>query len=540
MDNLLDFGKFKLIPHGITLIGAVALTYLMLRKPPPVKYTTSIPAELRAVTWNVAAINNNPFEYWITHSDANYNKLMRGVQTFIDAPGDKDITVEKVFTPQMYAELAATMRKAGWTGVDTVDAMWNNDFSKRNIISGFVKDGKLGKKRLASMPDRITNTINSADGEVVLRPTVINCYEGELSTGKMWWSAWKMFMFEKSVAIKGKDGTVKQRFPFDMLSKISRTKYPDVTEEEEAVSLPLQTLCCAIFDSILVHMMNEVYPQWQPLPRTMEILERYDTADVIFLQEVSMAMASLAQTTLGDRFDIHLPAAMDPVRDQNSIILTNKVAFPNEAKEVTDVLSRELDNAEKKAPVALGDLFGISIKDNAGFDYILASFHGDTNGLATIPVVASVHAAAESDFPTHRLVMGLDANTYDSDKKSLQNIQQFADFATGIGLGSPWGPKPDVSKITTFNARTFMQPQLNKAVRYEDKDTQGDRNLKDFILFKEAQFSCSFTARDNTGDEKFIENMVIPSLAFPSDHCILEARLSRKSGVKRMADSESE
>ena len=24
-------------------------------------------------TWNIAAINNNPFEYWITHDDADYN-----------------------------------------------------------------------------------------------------------------------------------------------------------------------------------------------------------------------------------------------------------------------------------------------------------------------------------------------------------------------------------------------------------------------------------------------------------------------------------
>ena len=38
-------------------------------------------------TWNIAAINNNPFEYWITHDDADYNALMEGVQSFIDEPG---------------------------------------------------------------------------------------------------------------------------------------------------------------------------------------------------------------------------------------------------------------------------------------------------------------------------------------------------------------------------------------------------------------------------------------------------------------------
>ena len=29
---------------------------------------------LRVATWNIAAINNNPFEYWITHDDADYNR----------------------------------------------------------------------------------------------------------------------------------------------------------------------------------------------------------------------------------------------------------------------------------------------------------------------------------------------------------------------------------------------------------------------------------------------------------------------------------
>ena len=42
---------------------------------------------------------------------------------------------------------------------------------------------------------------------------------------------------------------------------------------------------------------------------------------------------------------------------------------------------------------------------------LLASFHGDTNGLATLPVLAAVHALAQQ-MPGHRLVFGLDANTW--------------------------------------------------------------------------------------------------------------------------------
>ena len=34
----------------------------------------------------MAAINNNPFEYWITHDDAKYNTLMEDVSAFINDP----------------------------------------------------------------------------------------------------------------------------------------------------------------------------------------------------------------------------------------------------------------------------------------------------------------------------------------------------------------------------------------------------------------------------------------------------------------------
>lgn len=40
---------------------------------------------VRAVTWNVAAINNNPFEYWITHDeDPSYDSMMRAVRLFVE------------------------------------------------------------------------------------------------------------------------------------------------------------------------------------------------------------------------------------------------------------------------------------------------------------------------------------------------------------------------------------------------------------------------------------------------------------------------
>lgn len=173
-----------------------------------VAYETS----LSVATWNVAAINNNPFEYWITHEDAAYNKLMADVQSFIDAPGARDVAVSTVFTPAMWAELKALMVAQGWPGIDDVAARWEAEYAPRKIVSGFMKDKTLGDKRLASMPDRITNTINTRRG-VRNRPTVINCFAGDMTTTAKWWANWKDFMFKEKLELGSADAPVRLRPP---------------------------------------------------------------------------------------------------------------------------------------------------------------------------------------------------------------------------------------------------------------------------------------------------------------------------------------
>jgi hypothetical protein len=72
---------------------------------------------LRAVTWNIAAINNNPFEYWITNSDPSYNRIMSSISGFIENPGANDVTVKEIFTEKMFLDLEESMISAGWEGV---------------------------------------------------------------------------------------------------------------------------------------------------------------------------------------------------------------------------------------------------------------------------------------------------------------------------------------------------------------------------------------------------------------------------------------
>ena len=87
----------------------------------------------------------------------------------------------------------------------------------------------LGAKRLASMPDRVTNTINVVGSEdPVCRPTVINQYSGDLSTMDKWWAEWQRFMFKAQVKIRTKTG-VEEKIPYQMLKKILNSKYESIT-----------------------------------------------------------------------------------------------------------------------------------------------------------------------------------------------------------------------------------------------------------------------------------------------------------------------
>ena len=152
---------------------------------------------------------------------------MGNIENFIESPGDKDILVSDVFTPAMFDELEGHMKEAGWANIREY---WENDYSKRHIVSEFMTDGELGSKRLMSMPDRVTNTINVENNEEpVCRPAVINMYDGDLSSVNLWWKQWTKFMFSDPLLIKTSGGNIEQK-PYEMLKPISKSKYPAITE----------------------------------------------------------------------------------------------------------------------------------------------------------------------------------------------------------------------------------------------------------------------------------------------------------------------
>lgn len=295
-------------------------------------------------------------------------------------------------------------------------------------------------------------------------------------------------------------------------------------------------------------MMNTVSNPnvWQPLkkkmveslnkkkvPHTLEILNNiYGNSDIITLQEVSSSLIDQAKHgPLGKKFWIAAPRNMDPVRDQNSVILLNKKTFPEGVvSEITERVEAAFPSGVD-VPVAKGDINAITANDSDGIPYVIVSFHGDTNGLATIPVNnAVVHLMTTSqDLLKHKLIFGLDANTYEKAKPGKQqDVLEWGKSYVGHGQTSCWGDLPQPQNYTTFNARTYLQPQLNKACKSTEKREKGDVNPKDFIVFKKEDFDVVRTWKDNTGERRYVEDMAFPTLKFPSDHGILATILERK------------
>mmetsp|Transcript_8717 Transcript_8717/g.22445 ORF Transcript_8717/g.22445 Transcript_8717/m.22445 type:complete len:522 (-) Transcript_8717:110-1675(-) len=509
---------------------------------------------ITCVTWNVAAVNNNPFEYWVTHDDESYLTLMTDVQAFIDAPTpEQDVEVGSIITDAIFDDLLAEMVKLGWAGVEETRKEWVDNYSKRRIISGFLKDKQVGAKRLASMPDRITNNITLADGTSSYRPTVISNSLVPLPDIQTWWAAWKQFMFVDEVVIPAREGTKTTR-PCSMLGPILRVKYPAVTEEEEAMSVPLQALCLAIFDAVLVYMLNIVGPSsWHgvkdalcstlsrnKISLTLRILEeQYGDAHIIFLQECAACFAkAIRETSLNEKFWVLAPAMMDIKRDQNSLILVSRQRFDGAAAQEFTANVIEKMAANQRGSLAVGDLLAMVVPVlDGGPPALLASFHGDTDGLATVPVLNAVcdarAAYTEETGPT-RLIFGLDANAYiEGIPGKKLGAREFAAACEARGLGECWkgfaAAEPEKC-CTTFNARTYLQPQLNKAVSHRQarNDKNTDRNPKDYVVFDKTQLEAKGAqpVRNNTGmRDKFDADAPFPTLHFPSDHAALLAEL---------------
>ena len=314
---------------------------------------------IQVATWNIAAVNNNPFEYWVAYPHNSYDTLMQSVEDFLES-GEKDFPITVAFNDDMFQELRNELKLLGVNGLDKLDTYWFDDFRHRKAISQFLKDKTLGVKRMISMPDRITNTIFLSSGGVRMRPTVMNAYEGSLPSIDAWWSQWRDFMFHTTVdVVQGSQAThCGPVIVGDLISPLSRAKYPAITVDEQEISTALQILCLAIMDAILVLVLNSAAPGvWEDVRRSLcdalilnkdarvcQILATaYTDTDIIFIQEAAAAFAERVRldAALHRRYAVLQPRNLDGKRDQNSLILIARARFLEAT--AADVTQRVLD-----------------------------------------------------------------------------------------------------------------------------------------------------------------------------------------------------
>lgn len=179
--------------------------------------------------------------------------------------------------------------------------------------------------------------------------------------------------------------------------------------------------------------------------------------------------------------------------------------------------------------VAGGDMVALTCEDKLGNTYFVVSYHGDTSGLGTPPVVTMVTQLRESAHPDATLLFGLDANCYSHKPKKKLSIEEFVSGSAAIGLHTSWGDDPSTMPTTVMNARTFCQTQLNKAIRraeFVPENTAIDCNPKDHFLYFPTQLKCTESKVDNTGTgavspDAHDPTVIMPGMTFPSDHAII-------------------
>eukprot|EP01084_Bolivina_argentea_P298681 514746_1 len=135
---------------------------------------------LNVMTWNIAGINNNPWEYYVSIDDKNYNTLMENIEQFLTNKG-KNIQVGNVLNQidkDFFAKISKLIQdKEILTEQkdNNFDSVLKNDVNKylNMNVCDFLSNKFIGEYRLISWPDRLLNTIdNDKSGDnYIYRPT---------------------------------------------------------------------------------------------------------------------------------------------------------------------------------------------------------------------------------------------------------------------------------------------------------------------------------------------------------------------------------
>ena len=264
----------------------------------------------------------------------------------------------------------------------------------------------------------------------------------------------------------------------------------------------------AIADAALISVAEHVVG-WQEV--ASELLAIFDNKfrmisdvisaqkpDVVCLQEVDMqSFVSMPE------YNLYTPS--ESSGKQDSVILLRKDLF-------TDATPLSLE----ASIVGPGDLtlLKASVR-KSGERLMIASYHGDANGISTIPFLEALHSFKTKYFPDCALIIGSDTNAHfsvenGSNKLSFSKLKEFTD-------DHQWLLANSHPHVTTRSCRTFFQAQAHKG--HHEQDIMYASDPKDNIIIDD------FTIKSSGIFFGSSINQPIPSEELPSDHALVWAEI---------------
>lgn len=257
--------------------------------------------------------------------------------------------------------------------------------------------------------------------------------------------------------------------------------------------------------------------------RQIQILaDQYSSMDVVCLQEVSVAMVETLHRSLGTDFHVIAGADASPEQNQNSVILLKRATFPEAGLEITaEVKTRMVSNQ-----LSPGDLVVVLCTDTAGVQYVVASFHGDSDGKSAVPTVGAVASVAAESYPDAKFIAGMDVNTTTPERSVQEHKLSWTTLLDELpkhNLTTAFGDRPPATDYTSFIARSSLQGQLHKAIPFTEVEAHACKEPKDVVLYRSGEFCRAKCWKDCVGDGSWRQDAVMPSVTFPSDHAIVAA-----------------
>lgn len=431
---------------------------------------------LRVATWNVAGVNNNPFDFWMP-SNANHTNLMKAFENELAS----ERTVNEYFTQDMYNYLKDNI--FGNVKENTISILDNTyETFGAMTLKDLSTNKDITKSRVFSYPDRATASI---------RPTAVDF---DLSRGVAeWYKEWVSVMEEQGLNAIDKLNQGKNK---------RTTKYGDsykFKSNEIDADVEIQLLSLAMLDTIFFKILSSI-PNAQNIKADVIAALKNDkvsvvknilddlanASDIIFLQEVDAGKINLLTPT---GFSSIVPKSIRSI-PQDSVILYRTGLF----SAATNIDHKFGDEEFKNESIA-----ACLTLEKSKRDLIVVSYHSTSDGKDSTAVINALKKEGKP------FILGIDANT----SKNGLKVSDFTDHIEQNGFYC-------MSHFpTTRKARTFFQTQLTKGKPFKELKTEkGDQ--KDYIVASNRVLFLGVI----TGSTE--SNRLLPALDFPSDHYIVK------------------